>query len=43
MFIGAWDIEGDGLRSRDGGQGEADEADGCGTHGSTVGVVRVLL
>jgi hypothetical protein len=36
---------GDGgfLRSREGGQGEADEADSGGMHGDAVGVVCVLL
>lgn len=45
IILGAWDKEGDDvfLCSREGGQGEADEADGCGMHGYAVGVVSVLL
>lgn len=45
IILSAGDKNGDGgfLRSREGGQGEADEAEGCGMHGYAVGAVRVLL
>lgn len=44
-ILGAWDEDGDGsvLRSREGGQGEADKADRCGTHGSVVGEVSCTV